>query len=62
MRHRNTPSCRDSLKLLAHHGCREMIATGGGGGGKSLYIATCDVEMTNINNYDTMAQETKNNE
>ena len=26
---------------------------GGGGGGKSLYIATCDFEMTNINNYDT---------
>ena len=31
------------------HGCRKMIATGGGGGGgEFLYIATCDVERTNI--------------
>ena len=37
-----------------------MITTGGAwgrGGGGSLYIATCDVEMTNINNYDTMTWE-----
>ena len=35
------------------HGCRKMIATGGGGGGGArgggaLYVATCDVERTNI--------------